>query len=151
MKQIFYVILTAGLLIASVACTRPRDPLSALESAELAYANGRYSGAQKLCDSLVLGNKFTTLNTQQLCRLSLLLVRLAENYGNEEANTVFAARTLQAASQKAPDSMVAFLSNVPVEDQARLALISAINEGLNRPEGSDSSLIEEPDTTFESY
>ena len=72
-------------------------------------------------------------------------------YGNEEANTVFAARTLQAASQKAPDSMVAFLSNVPVEDQARLALISAINEGLNRPAGSDSSLIEEPDTTFESY
>lgn len=148
MKQILFIILTIGLLAATVACTRPRDPLSALESAELAYANGRYAGAQKLCDSLVISNKYTTLNTQQLCRLSLLLVRLAENYGNEESNTVFAARTLQAASDKAPDSMAAFLSNVPVEDQARLALISAISDGLNRPQGSDSTLVEEPDSAF---
>jgi len=146
LKQIFFVLLTLALAAAATACTEHRNSTPSLESAELAYANGRYGGAQAICDSIILGREFGTLNTQELCRLSLLFVRLAENYGNEEANTAFAARTLHAASMKAPDSMAAFLSNVPVEDQARLALISALNEGLNRPAGSDSTFTEEPDS-----
>lgn len=139
------------LAAATVSCSHSAaDGPAVLESAELAYANGRYAGAQTLCDSLILSRGFDGLSTEQLCRLSLLFVRLAENHGNEDSNTAFAARALRAASDRSADSTAMFLSNAPVEDQARLALITAINEGLSRPFGCDSTIYyQDTDSSFE--
>ncbi len=80
----------------------------------------------------------SSLNTDELCRLALLFVRLAENYGDENANTAFASKTLDAAIERNADSTALFLARAPMEDRARLSLISAISESRRNPVSVDS-------------
>ena len=95
--------------------------------------------AQSLCDKLVNDQEFfSSLNTDELCRLALLFVRLAENYGDENANTAFASKTLDAAIERNADSTALFLARAPMEDRARLSLISAISESRRNPVSVDS-------------
>ena len=104
-----------------------------LETAELAYDNGRYSTAQTICDSIVNSVGFDSLGVDRLCRLALLYSRLAEHHGDEEANTAQAAHCFETALSVNADSTLMFMAGAPVEEQARLALISAINEGRKVP------------------
>ena len=101
---------------------------SALDKAESAYNNERYAKAQGICDSLVIGKSFSTLDTWDLCRLSLLLMRLAENAGEPETNTAFAARCMRAAVERDSDSTRIYVQAMPTEDQARIMLLTGINE-----------------------
>ncbi len=140
MKRFLISISSAALLAACLlqGCDTDRARRSPLENAEIDFANGHYAGAQQLCDSLILGSGFNKLNVNELCRLSLLFMRLAENHGDEEANTALAARSLEAAMTRNADSTIMYLGQAPVEDQARLALITAINEGHKAPAVTDT-------------
>lgn len=130
------------------ACSYAEPDRTPVEHVELAIDNGRYATAQELCDSLILGPSFGNLSVNELCRLSLAFMRLSENTSNEEANTAFAARSLQAAIERDSDSTIIFLNSVPVEDQARLALITAINEAHNAPAITDTVDYEDRDSNI---
>ncbi|MCX4263243.1 MAG: hypothetical protein OSJ37_00825 [Muribaculaceae bacterium] len=143
MKGIVFIIFGSLLALmlhaAAVSCSRQETGSGALQSAELAYANSHYDAAQSLCDKLVNDQEFfSSLNTDELCRLALLFVRLAENYGDENANTAFASKTLDAAIERNADSTALFLARAPMEDRARLSLISAISESRRNPVSVDS-------------
>ncbi len=104
-----------------------------VETAEMAYDNGRYTTARTICDSIVNSAGFDSLGVDRLCRLALLYSRLSEQHGDEEANTAQATHCLEVAMSVNADSTLMFMSGAPVEEQARLALISAINEGRKTP------------------
>lgn len=100
-----------------------------LDRAEEAFEQGRYAGAQSICDTLMLGNRFEHLDTRQLCRLALLFMRLAENSTTtEDVNTAFAARSLAAALHRDSDSTVAYIGRMVPEDQAKIMILSALNQ-----------------------
>ncbi len=84
-----------------------------------------------------------SLSVHDLCRLTLMFMRLSENTPNEEANTAMAARSLQTAIGRDADSTLYYLNSVPVEDLARVALITALSEAHNTPVLTDSISIEE--------
>lgn len=113
-----------------------RDPLGEAESE---FNAGNYASAQQLCDSLLLGESLTALSVDQLCRLTLLFMRLGDSAGDIDANTAFAARTLKAAVDRNADSTLIFLNSIPLEDKARLAILTAINEARYAPAVSDST------------
>lgn len=79
-------------LALATACTHSGSGSQApVDEAEEAFARGRYAKAQSVCDSIVLGTAFDNTDVWDLCRLSLLLVRLGENTGDNDVNTAFAA------------------------------------------------------------
>lgn len=120
------------------------DTPSPLEAAESALETGNYRQAQALCDNLAESESFDALSVSQLCRLSLIFARLAEEtHGNEDANTASAARSLDAAFVIDPDSVHIFLSQASAEDRGRLALINAITESHRNPTRPDSTLFYE--------
>lgn len=109
-----------------------------LTRAEDDFRNGRYELAQQMCDSLVAGTDFNTLSVSELCRLSLLFMRLSDTSDDIDTNTALAARTLKVAIERNADSTLMFLNTVPVEDQARVALLTAIHEAQSAPAITDT-------------
>ena len=107
-----------------------RDPVA---EAERSFADGQYERAQMLCDSLLQGPEFERLDVDRLCRLSLLFMRLAENSADNDANMALATRALDAALERDADSTLLVLNNVPVEEKARVAILTAIHEAQNAP------------------
>ncbi len=141
MKYLLYVAATFAALCAAVGCTHaPTTPQSALDRVESAYTDGRYAMAQALADSLVIGSDFTKLGTWDLCRLSLVLMRLGENADNSEGNTAFAARCLRAAMSRDSDSTALYIKVVNNEDRACLMLLNSLNEASHTAPADEDSI-----------
>ncbi len=119
--------------IIQSSCTSETQHTSPLDRAEQFYTEGYYHDAQKLCDSLITVDRQSTMNVDELCRLSLLLMRLGDNTGDTDANTAFAARTLKSAIDRNADSVMTFLNSATVEDKARIAILTAITEARDTP------------------
>ncbi len=141
MKKLLYLVLPAAVFFAA-SCSGSNE-VSPVDDAELAFENGDYPEAQEICDSLVLSPESADLSIDRLCRLSLLLIRLSENYGNEESNIALAARSLQIADERYADSVDIFAESLPVEDRGRLSLLRAISEAHTNPAISDTLDYEE--------
>lgn len=142
MKTAFYVVIAfIALGFGASSCAHDDDTKAApIEIAEKAFADGRYAKAQSIADSIMLGPSFADLDVAQLCRLSMLLTRLGESSTDEEVNTAMAARALEAASALDSDSTASFIRNVPLDDRARVAIVTALSTARG------DSLIEEPDS-----
>jgi len=115
-------------------------PMSALDRVEAAYSEGRYAKAQALADSLVIGPDFATLDTWDLCRLSLALMRLGESADASDVNTAFAARCLSAAFMRDSDSTALYIRAVNNEDRARLMLLRSLNEASHTAPAAEDSI-----------
>lgn len=142
MKNLLLVILAfAALTACTAASTESRTKIA---EAEEAFGESRYVRAQTICDSLVIGDGFGRLNVDELCRLSLLLMRLSENSAEEGANVAFAAKSLAAAYSRDSDSTAAIILQMPTEDRARIVILTALGEsGQQR---HDDSLFIHPDS-----
>ncbi|MDE6464923.1 MAG: hypothetical protein K2L16_09895 [Muribaculaceae bacterium] len=139
MKNILTTILIAAAL---TACTDAgKTPVSELGRAQEAYEEGRYARSQAICDSLIIGSEFSDLNVDELCRLSMLFMRLGENAGDEEVNTALATRCLSAAFMRDSDSTATVIRLMPSEDRARIMILSALNDASQRAAGPDSLVI----------
>ena len=88
----------------------------------------------------MLGTAFDNTDVWDLCRLSLLLVRLGENTGDNDVNTAFAARCLRAALERDSDSTYIYIQAMPNEDRARMMMLSAINEASHEAPVDDSDI-----------
>ena len=128
-------------LALATACTHSGSGSQApVDEAEEAFARGRYAKAQSVCDSIVLGTAFDNTDVWDLCRLSLLLVRLGENTGDNDVNTAFAARCLRAALERDSDSTYIYIQAMPNEDRARMMMLSAINEASHEAPVDESDI-----------
>lgn len=141
MKYLLYTIAVAAALCASQACSRtPVTPMSELDRVEEAFGQGRYAAAQAMADSLVIGSQFGSLDTWDLCRLSLALMNLGETAGDSEVNTAFAARCVRAAFTRDSDSTALYIRAMNNEDRARLLLLVNINEASHTAPADEDSL-----------
>ena len=125
---------------AMTACSYSPAPTGgALERAEQAFAEGRAVSAQAIADSIVLGSSFGDLDTEGLCRLSILFVHLGENAPHEETNMAFAAHALKAAYMRDSAYTAQFVSALPVEDRPGIMIVTAIVDAANplRPDTLD--------------
>lgn len=141
MKYLLYAIAVAAALCALQACSRtPVTPMSELDRVEEAFGQGRYAAAQAMADSLVIGSQFGSLDTWDLCRLSLALMNLGETAGDSEVNTAFAARCVRAAFTRDSDSTALYIRAMNNEDRARLLLLVNINEASHSAPADEDSL-----------
>ena len=129
MKHFLSVIFvaTAILIAAAASCTSQNsyNP-DRLLMAEESVAAGRYASAQKIADNLLADSSAMTIS--ELCRLSLVFLRLSDLGTEQEANTAYAARTFALAYGRDPDSTRAVIAASPVDDMAAMTMLSAINE-----------------------
>lgn len=139
MKKSAIVALAALLCLLSSGCSEQHHtPMSAVDRVESAYDEGRYVTAQAMADSLVIHSDFGSLDVYDLCRLSLVLMRLGEVAGESEVNTAFAAHCLKAAVARDSDSTSVYVQAMPLEDRARILMLTAINEAAFTPLDTDS-------------
>lgn len=135
LKTFAFVAVTAAMM---TACGRKTD--ISVSAAEDQYDSGRYAVAQTMCDSLILGEDFDALTVDELCRLSMLASRLADR-SDEEANMALAARCMQAAIDREPDSVLLFVQSLTLDDQPRSLFIRQLTHTVD-----PSALVEEPDS-----
>lgn len=143
LKKIIFILPVLVLAAALGACSHRSTSGEALSQAIEAYDAADYRTAQNICDSLAVDSRLATLDATRLCDLSLLLLHLSETAGNEDENIALAARSLQKARILSADSVEMFFSALPVEDRARLVMLTAITEGHNTPVPADTVYYEE--------
>lgn len=120
----------ASAIVAAVISSCGQIGDYSVETAESEFQAGRYESAQVLCDSLILGQRFNDLSIDELCRLSMLTSRLAD-LSDEEANMALAARCMQAALQREPDSVLIFVHSLPVDEQSRTLFIRQLTRTVD--------------------
>ncbi len=142
MKYLFNIAMAAAALCAATACTHSGETAGTgdIDRIEAAYARGSYATAQAMADSMVIGPEFSSLDTDELCRLSLILMNLGENSAEPEVNTAFAARCFSAALSRDSDSTAIFIRNVSNEDRARLMMLNSLNEASHTAPLEEDSL-----------
>lgn len=129
MKHFLILILVATALLAAAAASCISDNSTnsdRLLMTEEAIAAGRYVSAQKMADGLLADS--ARMSVAELCRLSLVFLRLSDVGTEQDANTAYAARTLALAYRRDPDSTRAVIAASPVDDMAAMTMLSAINE-----------------------
>lgn len=127
MMKYFHLIVLAILVAACSGDTRDTVSL-----AEQDYNDGRYEAAVRVCDSLILGQSFPSLSVDELCRLSVLMVKLAD-HSDEENNFALAARCMRAALERNPDSVAEFVQTLPVDEQSQSVLIQQLITAIDHP------------------
>lgn len=139
MKNLLF---SALALLIATACTQSTvEQYSELQRAQTAFVNGHFEQSQHICDSLVMGSKFSKLGVSQLCDLSMLLMRLGEKGGNEDVNTAMAARCLSAAFERDSDSTSTIIRQFPPEDRSRTMILTSLEGAYKRLLNPDSILI----------
>lgn len=142
-KHIITAVITAAVISS---CGRIDD--YSVETAENEFQAGRYGSAQTLCDSLILGQRFNDLSIDELCRLSMLTSRLAD-LCDEESNMALAARCMQAALQREPDSVLIFVHDLPADEQSRSLFIRQLTRTVDPSCEPDSVTITVPNDTID--
>ena len=139
MKNLLFSILILG--FASACTQTSTEQRSELQRAQTAFTDGQFDKSQRICDSLVMGSKFSDLGVSQLCDLSMLLMRLGEKGGNEDVNTAMAARCLSAAFERDSDSTSVIIRHFPPEDRSRTMILTSLEGAYKRILNPDSILI----------
>lgn len=123
------------------------DGAGDIADAERAYAGGDYGRAQMIADSLATDHAMERMSVRGLCRLSLLLVHLSDNAADISSNTALAVRALDMAAQRDSDSTAVFIGNMPIDDRAKMALVSAIARAYH----ADTDSLLGGDLDFDEY
>lgn len=148
MRRIFYFIVPLLSFAAILPACQKREQSGsmALVQAEQAFGERRYSVAQQLADSVVASPDFDNMYAGELCRLSMLLLRLSETGSDEYSNLAMASRSLEAAMARDSDSTAAFILQVPVDDHGRIALLKAISDAYRGVIVDGDTILMETDT-----
>lgn len=128
-----------ALSLALTACTGEiHDPVT---SAENDFEAGMFESAKSICDSLVSSDRLDGLSVDELCRISVLMVKLAE-HGDEEANMAMATRCMQAALSRDADSVFSFVHTLPVDQQSQTVLIQQLSNSIDQPYTINDTIVE---------
>ncbi len=112
-------------LLILASCSGGADGADAISNAETLLANNKYTGAKKICDNLVSHEGKNPLSAGELCRLSILYMKLSE-YANEDDNIATATLCFKKAVAINPDSVEEFLSRLPVEEIKYASIVRSL-------------------------
>ncbi len=133
-------LLTAVAMAAVLGACTDDNSRDTIGRAEEAFDLHDYTAAQNICDSLISGQQFDKLTVDELCRLTILTSRLAEQ-SDEESNIALAARCMQSALRRQPDSVLHFIQSLPADEQSTTLLIQQLTRSLDR-DTTDTAVID---------
>lgn len=113
------------LTVAIVACGDGHNADDAIGQAEQAMADDDFGHAQLICDSIINGNGMQNLDARDLCRTSLVYMKLAE-VREEEFNTASAMTCLGAAMDKDSTAVADFIAQQQGDDQSMLIMVRTL-------------------------
>ncbi len=122
MKNILAIICT---LLILASCSGGVNSTNAITNAETLLANNKYTGAKKICDNLVSQEGKNPLSARDLCRLSILYMKLSE-YTNEDDNIATATLCFKKAVAMNTDSVEEFLSELPIEEIRYASIVRSL-------------------------
>lgn len=133
-----------------VSCTTASSVDQNIDAADRSLAAGEYRSTQQLCDEIVSNNRIDTLSAAQLCRLSVMFLRLSEQ-SREQENTAAAVECYRAAYRTNPDSAMIYFNDLPVEDLQYMAILRSLTSSTDA-EADSTTIIGEsceiPDSIF---
>lgn len=130
------------IIVLSLALTACSGEIhDSVTSAENDFEAGLFESAKSICDSLVSGDRFNGLSVDELCRISVLMVKLAE-HADEEDNMAMAAHCMQAALSRDADSVFSFVQALPVDQLPQTVLIQQLSNSIDQPYTLSDSIIE---------
>lgn len=141
MKSTATIILTLTLALLA-ACSGGIE--NTVDRAENDFINKRYEASQTICHNLAGSEEFDALSVNDLCRLSTLLVRLAE-HSDEESNMALAAHCMQSAIDRSPDSVLIYLRSQPVDRLSETILLQQLSRAADAY--GDSVICDMPDSS----
>lgn len=100
--------------------------------AEADFDNGHIESAKSICDEIIADGNAEQMSVDRLCRLSVLLVKLAD-HGDEESYIALAARSMKTALARDADSVRIFVRNLPVDQQAQTVMLQQLTDAIDRP------------------
>lgn len=133
-------LLAAAVMTAAIAACSDDLSRDTIGRAEEAFNLHNYTAAQNICDSLISGPHFADLTVDELCRLTILTSRLAEQ-SDEESNFALAARCMQSALRRQPDSVLHFIQSLPADEQSTTLLIQQLTRSLDR-DTTDATIVD---------
>lgn len=100
-----------------------------ISAAEQAIANGDYDLARSICESFITDST-TTLNTGELCRLSLIYMKMSD-IEDTDLNTAAATQCYHNALLINNDSAKLFYDNVPIDEVRHVEIMSQLDRILS--------------------
>lgn len=100
-----------------------------VETAENDLSEGNFESARLTCLSLSSDENIDGLSVDQLCRISMLMVKLAE-HGEEEDCMAAATRCMKTALTRDTDSVFSFIHTLPVDEQSQTMLIQQLSNSI---------------------
>lgn len=112
-------------LLVLGACSGSNNADDAISVAEQAYSDGEFDRVQAICDSIVNGDGCSRLSANDLCRTSLLYMKLSE-IREQEFNTASAMTCLGAAMSKDSTAVDNFIAGRQGDDQSMLIMVRTL-------------------------
>lgn len=103
-----------------------------VDMAEADYMERHYDSARDICNELVNGDNFDRLSIDQLCRLSVLLVKLSD-CNDEDSDIALAAKCMQEAMNRNADSVRFYVEAMPVDERSQSVLIQQLITAIESP------------------
>lgn len=130
----YFTILFVSIMMMLSACG-DGDRELIIAQAEEAIADNQPLLAQESCDSLLSQAKsLNVFSVNDLCRLSILYMKLSEiNRDKEEVNVSAATRCYRQALKNNADSVREYVRQVPMEDVRHIELLRNLVQRLDNP------------------
>ena len=116
-----------------------------IEAAEFSLSNNDYSEASEICHKIAVRDSLNDLTTSQLCRLSIIYMRLSENR-DEDVNVAMATRCFHMAMEQDSLEASVLYNDMPIDDQHWIHFLAEMNKILDSPR--DFFADESTDTVF---
>ena len=116
-----------------------------IEAAEFSLSNNDFKDAAEICHKIASRDSLNDLTTSQLCRLSIIYMRLSENR-DEDVNVAMATRCFHMAMEQDSVEASGLYNDMPVDDQHWIHFLTEMNKILDSPRDFFSD--ESTDTVF---
>ncbi len=121
---ITFLTIAITLLLASCCKDTTAEKITA---AEVAIQSADYESAQEIVTEITSADSISKLGCENLCRLSIIYMRLSEHQ-DEEENVASATNCYHHAVELNPDSASVYFSNLPLEDERYVSVLSELNK-----------------------
>ncbi len=125
MKYLIGIVMLIVLISACATKTLEQE----FGEVETLIETGNYENAKDICDRVLEKDSLTNFSVKDLCRLSVLYMKLMEQ-NEEDDNLILAEQCYRQAIACDSDSAVLYYSILPIDDAQYVALLHALVCGI---------------------
>lgn len=132
-------IITLALCVMSCGSATSDD----ITVAEVAVAEADYDTAKKICDDIFAAHNDSTLSVNDLCRISIVYMKLSD-IADEDENTALATQCYRLAIGTSPDSARAFYHSLPIDEAQHVEVMATLEQWID----GNRDIIADPDSVY---